>query len=373
MQTGGRFVQDVERLAGITLGKFGSKFHTLTFSARKGSGALSQLDVTQSYTLQCLDLVENLRHVLEELYCLVDGHIQYIGDALSLVSYFQRLTVVTLAVAYLTWNIDIRQEVHLDGLVSISATRFASATLHVEGESARLVTTDLSLRKTHKQRADIAEHTCVGSWIAARGSADRTLIYIHYLVDILDSLDAVVWHRFLQGTVEMLGEDRLQGFIDQGRFARAADSRYYDELAERELYIHSLQVVAPGSTDGDVFAISFAAMLRNLYCHLAIQILGSDGVGLQHLFRSTLENHFASLSACLRTDIYNPVGSSHHILIMFYNDDGITQVAQFLQTVDESLVVSLMQTDTWLVENVEYIDELTADLGCKTDALAFTT
>ena len=51
MKTGGRFVQDVECLAGITLGKFGSKFHTLTFSARKGSGAQSQLDVTQSYAL----------------------------------------------------------------------------------------------------------------------------------------------------------------------------------------------------------------------------------------------------------------------------------------------------------------------------------
>ena len=28
------------------------------------------------------------------------------------------------------------------------------------------------------------------------------------------------------------------------------------------------------------------------------------------------------------------VGSSHHILIMFYYDDGIAQVAQFLQAVD---------------------------------------
>ena len=275
--------------------------------------------------------------------------------------------------AHFARNIDIWQEVHLDGLVSISATSFASATLHVEGESTWFVTTDLGFWKTHKQRADVAEYTCVGSWITARGSADWTLIYIHYLVDILNAFDAVVWHRLLQGTVEVLGEDRLQGFIDQGRFTRSADTRYYDELAERKLYIYSLQVVAPGSTDGDALAVSFAAMLRNLYCHLAIQILGGDGVGLQHLFRSTLENHFATLSACLRTDIYNPVGCSHHILIMFYYDDGITQVAQFLQTVDESLVVSLVQTDTWLVEDVEHIDELTANLGSKTDALAFTT
>ena len=58
---------------------------------------------------------------------------------------------------------------------------------------------------------------------------------------------------------------------------------------------------------------------------------------------------------------------------MFYYDDGITQVAQFLQAVDESLVVSLVQTDTWLIEDVEHIDELAANLGSKTDALAFTT
>ena len=34
---------------------------------------------------------------------------------------------------------------------------------------------------------------------------------------------------------------------------------------------------------------------------------------------------------------------------------------------------TLVQTDTWLIEDVEHIDELTANLGSKTDALAFTT
>ena len=54
------------------------------------------------------------------------------------------------------------------------------------------------------------EHACVGSWIAARCSAYRALVYIHHLVDILDTSDALVWHRFLERTVEMLREDRLE-------------------------------------------------------------------------------------------------------------------------------------------------------------------
>ncbi len=132
----------------------------------------------------------------------------------------------------------------------------------------------------------------------------------------------------------MLGEDRLEGLVDEGGFARTADTRYDDEFAEWEINIHSLQVVAPGSPDGDVLAVAFATDGRNLYSHLAIEILGGDGIGLEHLCRSTLEDYFASLAACLRTDVYNPVGSTHHILVMFYDNDRIAQVAQFLETVD---------------------------------------
>ena len=57
---------------------------------------------------------------------------------------------------------------------------------------------------------------------------------------------------------------------------------------------------------------------------------------------------------------------------MFYYDDGIADVAKFLQTIDEALVITLVQSDTWLVEDIEYIDLLTADLCSKSDALAFT-
>ena len=97
-----------------------------------------------------------------------------------------------------------------------------------------------------------------------------------------------------------------------------------------------------------------------------------DGLGLQHFSRCALKYNFASFAPCLRTDIHYPVCCKHHVAVMFYYDDGIADVAKLLQTVDEALVITLMQSDTWLVEDIEYIDQLTADLCGKSDALAFT-
>ena len=41
VESGCRFVQDIEGLAGITLGKLGGKFYSLAFTAGEGSGTLS--------------------------------------------------------------------------------------------------------------------------------------------------------------------------------------------------------------------------------------------------------------------------------------------------------------------------------------------
>ena len=176
MKSGGRLVEDVERLARISLREFGGEFHSLTLTAGEGSGALSQLDITQAYTLQSLDFLQDLWNALEELHGLVDGHVEYISDALSLVAHFQCLSVVSLAVANLAWHHHVGKEVHLDGLISISATSLASTALHIEGEATWLVATNLRLWQSYEEGADVAEHTRVSGWVAARGSADRTLI-----------------------------------------------------------------------------------------------------------------------------------------------------------------------------------------------------
>ena len=78
---------------------------------------------------------------------------------------------------------------------------------------------------------------------------------------------------------------------------------------------------------GDALAIALSTMFWHLDRHFAIEILGGDGVGFQHIGRCALENNLASLASCLRTDVHYPVGSTHHILVVFHYDDRVAQVS----------------------------------------------
>ena len=172
MQTRGGLVEDIERLSRIALGEFGGEFYTLALTAREGGGGLSEFDIAKSHILNGLDLTEDVGHVLEELYGLVDGHVEYIGYRFAFIAYLQGLTVVTLAVTGLARHLDIGQEVHLDGFVAIAATGLTAASLHIEGEAAWLVASDLGFRQIDEQRTDVGEDACVGGWIRARCASD---------------------------------------------------------------------------------------------------------------------------------------------------------------------------------------------------------
>ena len=67
---------------------------------------------------------------------------------------------------YFARNLNVRQEIHLDGFVAVSATGLTAAPFHIKGETSRFIASYLGLRETDKQIADIAEDTCVGGRIA---------------------------------------------------------------------------------------------------------------------------------------------------------------------------------------------------------------
>ena len=58
---------------------------------------------------------------------------------------------------------------------------------------------------------------------------------------------------------------------------------------------------------------------------------------------------------------------------MLHHNNGIAQVAKFLQTVEQTFVVALVQTDARLIEDIEHVDQLATNLSSQTDALALAT
>ena len=204
MKSGSRFIKDVKGLACISFRQFRCQFHTLAFSTGKSGRRLSQLYISESDILQYFYLIQDLRNVFKEFYGTVDCHVQYIGNRFSLETYFQCFPVITFAVTYFTRHIYVRKEIHFNCFITISRTGFTTSAWNIKGETSRLVTANLSFRKTYKQITNIRKHTSIGSWIGTWRTSQRWLIDIHYLIDVFQSFNRIVFQRILQRTVELL-------------------------------------------------------------------------------------------------------------------------------------------------------------------------
>ena len=68
-------------------------------------------------------------------------------------------------------------------------------------------------------------------------------------------------------------------------------------------------------------------------------------------------------------DVDDPVGVGDGVQVVFDHDQGVAEVPQPHQGVDQPAVVPLMQTDRRFVEDVEHTDQAGSDLGGQPDAL----
>ena len=57
---------------------------------------------------------------------------------------------------------------------------------------------------------------------------------------------------------------------------------------------------------------------------------------------------------------------------MFYHYQSIPQIPQVLQGIQQFVIVSLVQADAGLIQNIAYTHQSGTDLGCQTDTLCLT-
>ena len=170
----------------------------------------------------------------------------------------------------------------------------------------------------------------------------------------------------------MLRENGLKSLVDERRLTRTADTCYYNELAKWELGIYMLEVIARTATEYKALTRTFTSFAK-LNLRSSVKVLSGKSVGLKQLIWRSLEYNLATFSAGTWTDINNVVGTTHHVFIVLNHDNCVAKVAQLLQRTDKSLVVALMKSDRWLVENIEYVYKLRTNLSGQTDTLTLTT
>src|SRR5262249_50859714 len=184
---------------------------------------LAEPDVTEAYVVQRPQLRLDRGHILEHLERLVDGHLQDVRDRVTAKLHLEHLAVVPRAVTNLARHVDIGQELHLDLDDAVALAVLTAPALDVEAEAARLVATHLRLGHARVQVADMREHAGVRRGVAARSPADRRLVDVDRLVQVLEAFDGPVRSWTLLGMVEVLRDLPAEDVGHQRRLPRAAD------------------------------------------------------------------------------------------------------------------------------------------------------
>ena len=79
----------------------------------------------------------------------------------------------------------------------------------------------------------------------------------------------------------------------------------------------------------------------------------------------------AAETAGAGAEVEDVVGVADGVFVVLDDEDGVAEVAEVFEGLDEALVVALVEADGGLVEDVEHAAEARADLGGEADALAF--
>ena len=357
---------------GRLLGQLLRQLDPLRLAARQRRRRLSELDVAEADLAQRLQLLPDLGDVLQELAGLGDGHVEHVGDAGLAVVHLQRLAVVAPAAAGLALDVDVGQEVHLDAQDAVALAGLAAPALDVERVAPRLVAARLRLGQVGEQIADVREHAGVGRRVRARRAADRRLVDVDHLVDVLQP-------------------------VERRRAARAAPWRRASRCASARSSVSITSVDLP-EPDTPVTQVSTpmreATRSGRAGCGRARAATVSARLPDWRRWRGTSiplrPDRYAPVSDCVLpamssgvpaatmrppcTPARGPhvddvVGGADGLLVVLDDEHAVAEVAQPRQRLEQARVVALVQADRRLVEDVEHADQRAADLRGQPDAL----
>jgi len=141
-------------------------------------------------------------------------------------------------VTHVARDVDIGQELHLDLQHALTFALLAAPAAHVEAVAPGAVAAHLAFRQFGKQRADRVEDLRIRAGIAARRPANRTLVDVDDLVDVVQPVDPGVLCRGRSLLSLSTCATRLYSTSTISvLFAAPAHARDADHLAERKLHV----------------------------------------------------------------------------------------------------------------------------------------
>ena len=375
MQAGGRFIEDVQRLAGRAAREFLRQLDALRLATGESRRRLANVDVAEADFVERYQLVADRRHGAEELGAFLDRHVEHVGDGLAAEGDVESLAVVALAVALVALNVDVGQKVHLDFDDAVALALLAAPALDVEREPARLVAARLSFRQSSEPIADRREGAGVGGRVRARRTADRALVDVDDLVEELEAIDAVMLGGLLATAVQAARERLVESFDDQCRLTAAGDAGDAGHHTQRNRDVEFFQVVATRATNGQLLILlRLTTHPRHRNRPAAGEIGGGDAaLRLHHLLGRAGGDDFTAVDAGTDAHVDQVIGGANRFLVVFDDKNRVVEIAQTPQRIEQPRVVALMETDRRLIQHIENAGQTGSDLRSQSYTLRFAT
>jgi hypothetical protein len=255
-------------------------------------------------------------------------------DVLALVGDVENLGLVAGAVAVLAGQLDVGQELHLDGDRAVALAGVAAAAGHVEGKVPRREREPLGLGLRGKEFADQVEALDVGDGIGARRAADGRLIDQHHVVEALDAGEGfedaggvgaiALAQRARHGAIEHL--------MHQRGLARAGDAGDGHQHSQRNFDVEPVQVVGCGSAQHQRSRPGARRRAGHGNGDLAGEIAAGERVGIGlDLRQNALGQQLAAKLARAGAEVEQMIGGAQNVGVVLDDDDGVAQVAQLLR------------------------------------------
>ena len=289
-------------------------------------------------------------------------------DIDAAVTHFERLAVVALAVTDLARHIHSGQKLHLDPHDAGSLAGLASAARDVKAESSRLVAAGFGLGQAGKERAQLAEQVGVGGRVRARCAADRRLVDIDHLVEVLDAAQLVVVARLGVGPVQRLRQLFFDDVHQQAALARARYACDGHKASQRDAHRDVLEVVLASAHHRQRLAIAGSSTLWYRHALLAAEEQAGLDEGQARMSPSVPWQTSRRRVACRRLPGRESSRPSDGRLVVL--DTSTVLPRSRTAAASDQLHCRAGAGDAGLVED-EHAHQLRADLRGQADALRF--
>ena len=216
----------------------------------------------------------------------------------------------------------------------------------------------------------------VGNRIRTRRPPDRRLVDQNDIVQPLCSLELAVKVRGVSALILTQGVRHrgVKHVMHQGGLAGAGNTRDADQHAHGNLDIEPGQVVNPRTPQYQLLPHRLPPPGRNGNGELPAQIAAGQRVGISlHLIHRARSQNAATQFSGAGPEIDQPVGRANHVRVVLDHQDGVAQVAQFLEDANQLRRIPAVQSDGRFVQHVERSHQAGAERSRQLDALRFSS